>query len=276
MTDSRVAPIVNSLDTIIGAIKKGSNPGEVKLGSVLEVALAEWLKVRFSVAAKYHLDYSQTQPPTLRRLLGLDVTDNIKKLPSDFHLPLWTPSGDIHEYAEHNMKHLCRTQQAEFLAELEGVEVTPDKPVAIIQSATWEGINEEDPWDVCVKALLPGSGRDKDKPFYVFLDCKSATETRGANEAPLVLPDSGKQFRAAVRQFGDSIDFAFVYITTHKGVSFKEGDCIVMRKEESRRLLGPVWPLYRVARNYVEVLNPQNREEPESIKSLPLEIEDDD
>jgi hypothetical protein len=79
-----------------------------------------------------------------------------------------------------------------------------------------------------------------------------------------------------VRQFGDSIDFAFVYITTHKGVSFKEGDCIVMRKEESRRLLGPVWPLYRVARNYVEVLNPQNREEPESIKSLPLEIEDDD
>jgi hypothetical protein len=248
MTDSRVAPIVNSLDAIIGAIKKGSKPGEIKLGSVLEVALAEWLKVRFSVAVDYNYEFPNTKPLTLQRLLGLDKSQKILELPDEFDVPLWTIARATIQSREHNMKHLCRTQQAEFLAELKSIEVTSKIPVAIIQSATWEGINEEDPWDVCVKALIPGSGKDKDKPFYVFLDYKSATEIRGTNEAPPLLPDSGKQFRAAVRQFGESIDFAFVYITTHKGVSFQEGDCIVMRKEESRRLLGPVWPLYRVAK----------------------------
>jgi hypothetical protein len=260
-TTGLTPPIVSSLDAIIGAIKKGSKPGEVKLGSVLEVALAEWLKVRFSVAVDYNYEYPKTSPLTLKRLLGLDKSQKILELPGEFDAPLWTIARATTQSREHNMTHLSRTQQAEFLAELKSIEVTSKAPVAIIRSAP-ELSGREDPWDVCIKALLFGSDRGRSsgrgRPFYVFLDCKSANETYNIRTTPQRLPSNGKQYDDLAAAVGDTIDYAFLYATTHEGVSFQKGNCFVMRRTESSRLFGPVWPLYRVARDVLERLNPQN------------------
>jgi hypothetical protein len=244
-----------------------------EIGAVLEVFYEEWLFIRAATAV-YHRDIVRSI--TLEKLLGIGRVASGRLLPRnpDLHKLLRkevaVPSELPHRVClqrssrdgfdglkDEGPNEFARK---EFLRELEEVDVDSTIPFAIIRPRPRES------FDVCLKVLLPDGA-----PFYVFVDCKSATESTelklaDANVFNKILTEPLQyEYISALAKEGN-LRFIYLYQTTYreKSAIAKSGnEGIVLGRDDTMAFFGPVAELYCALCDSVRIVRDDREKEEE-------------
>jgi hypothetical protein len=244
---------------MLGAVDRPPRPGDA-----LEEALTQVLRIRLALAIE-----TGSESLTLQRLCGLQLEEGYS---DDTATALQTPLsmqknlGEAQEVVKLSASSYESSGTA-FLAELDAIEVSADRPIRILRSA------HGDSWDVCVKAHNPDTGR----PFHIFFDCKSGAEfVPGRNNSVVedLLRERQQYINTATvlssgTAGGPPRDHVYIYCITHDGIPegtlpLRKGEagglvvngrdllphhCAIMGRDRTLELLGPFAELYRAVRS---------------------------
>ena len=248
--------IGNGIDSVIDII-----PNARRLGDVLEEAGLQALRCRLVLAP-------EMEDMTLARLCGIGgawITGNSKLAKRKAALedtvnpataafmfaPLdlkgWKYDGAVDRLSACSQG--TKKSEADFLADLDALEVNVSRPVRLIRPMEGES------WDLCVKALNPATG----EAFLVFFDDKSSTEF-DEGKTPLTLnevTDHQKQYNRTKAVLGPSRPFLYVYRSTYvpsqvlpaanRAEDALPSRCLVLGREDTLSLLGPFAEIYQAA-----------------------------
>ena len=136
-----------------------------------------------------------------------------------------------------------------FVDELKSIEVNATFPFILI--LPHESKNGE-AWDVCMKCFVA----NRELPFYIFFDAKSGSENLGRRSTSTIehVKSNPKQYNhtATVVNKGTGCLFLYVYVSTYDDASCVLGkNGIIMGRNDSFNLVGPVAEFYRVARDTI-------------------------
>jgi hypothetical protein len=242
--------IEHGIDSVEGTIL-GTAGRPLSMGDALEKALTEVLRIRLALAIE-----TGSEALSLERLCGLTLWEEFSDVTTEaLQSPLPLQRGMVANKRSQEVVQLAASSYdamgAEFLDELDAVDVSVKRPVRILRSSSG------DSWDVCVKAYNPNTGR----PFHVFFDCKSGAEFEpGRNNARVEVDlRKRKQYSHTTTVLSSARDHLFIYCITHEGVpesalslhadDVSGFDGAIMGRDSTFELLGPFAELYRVARS---------------------------
>ena len=236
------------------------------IGDILEVTLQQALHIRTllflavartSCSSTYRV--GDKRPPhknSIARLCGLQ---DIASLSSHSHMKV---NGTIlelmsrrlvwsHEakYSTYTLKTCSHSSPSAFVDELKSIEVNATSPFILI--LPHESKNGE-AWDVCMKCFVA----DRELPFYIFFDAKSGSENLGKRSTSTIehVKSNPRQYNhtATIVNNGTGCPFLYVYVSTYDDDScVLGGNGIIMGRNDSFNLLGPVAEFYRVARDTI-------------------------
>jgi hypothetical protein len=242
----------NSIDSVISktAIIQNSD-----IGALLETLYVEWLFIRIATAF-YHRKVKPTI--TVEKLLGITEViempfglndDLLKALKAEIYLPPMVelpPRLTLPRYSGD-----CKSDE-EFFEDLEKVNASYSNPFTVIIPCITSKAGKES-FDVCLKAFIPGN----DKPLYVFIDCKSASEsTVLERKDPKYVADVlNRPYQyAKINAFAKkkNLQFLYIYQTTYYEPSAlvgNEGTGILIGRDETITFFGPAAEFYCALRD---------------------------
>ena len=265
--DDTLARIIEQgIDSVQGAML-GTVDRPPRPGDALEEALTQVLRIRLALAIE-----TGSKSLTLLRLCGLQLEEGYSDdTATALQSPLKLTRTSVASVCAREVVKLGASSYdfsgVAFLAELDAIEVSADRPIRILRSA------RGDSWDVCVKAHNPDTGR----PFHIFFDCKSGAEfVPGRNNSTVeeLLRERQQYINTATvlssgTAGGPPRDHVYIYCITHDGIP--EGTlpphkgeagglvvngrdllphhCAIMARDRTLELLGPFAELYRAVRS---------------------------
>eukprot|EP01041_Mallomonas_annulata_P012561 gene12561-26452_t len=206
-----------------------------EVGAILEVVAFEWLVIRAYVST-----ISNEGSISLAKLLGIKKT-RINCVISVKHRKILRTQICLETYRKITLSALATKDMLDAI-KVDNTEIVLIKPFS------------GEAWDMCMK-VWP---QNQKTPFYIFLEFKSIDETYINNmkitkTAPPDIclenfPKKGKQYISTNRMMNNSDNFVYLYMNTFDAESFYLGRVICLNRCETFDFLGPMKPLYMVAR----------------------------
>jgi len=203
------------------------------LGSILEILVYNWLKIRLDVAAA-----TFAEGVSLATIFALEP--DMILLPEE-----WYPLLEQPLKLGHLMKSFILSIDSHFdqmgsRLELENIQVTRGYPVVLIQPTPKES------YDVGLKVLLP----DRDTPVYIFIELKSrdVVEGRVPNRIQRQYkgPPPSQYYHTATVM--DGTEFIYIFMSTRVDESRTVDRCILLGQTAVYRFMGQVKGLYEALR----------------------------
>jgi len=203
------------------------------LGSILEILVYNWLKIRLDVAAA-----TFAEGVSLATIFALEP--DMILLPEE-----WYPLLEQPLKLGHLMKSFILSIDSHFdqmgsRLELENIQVTRGYPVVLIQPTPKES------YDVGLKVLLP----DRDTPVYIFIELKSrdVVEGRVPNRIQRQYkgPPPSQYYHTATVM--DGTEFLYIFMSTRVDESRTVDRCILLGQTAVYRFMGQVKGLYEALR----------------------------
>eukprot|EP01041_Mallomonas_annulata_P000300 gene300-537_t len=210
--------------------------GVDQAGLILEVIAYEWMKIRVSIIIASRKRFS------LAKLLGISDERVNEVISLKYRNILRTEILT-------NYPQIIELDALATMDTLDEIEVMDDSHVVIIKPFRGER------WDICLKTNLPSQST----PFYTFIELKSVdeNETNSNKITKLVegkitlekFPKNGTLYNATNMIMKNSSNFIYIYMNTYNSESFFLDKISCLNREDTFRFLGPLIPLYQVARS---------------------------
>jgi len=203
------------------------------LGSIFEILVYNWLKIRLDVAAA-----TFSESVTLETIFALEP--DMTLLPEEWYTLLVQPLKLGHLMKTFTLSIDSHFDQMGSRLELENIQVTRGYPVVLIQPTPKES------YDVGLKVLLP----DRDTPVYIFIELKSrdVVEGRVPNRIQRQYkgPPPSQYYHTATVM--DGTEFLYIFMSTRVDESRTVDRCILLGQTAVYRFMGQVKGLYEALR----------------------------
>ena len=221
---------------------------------ILETISYEWMKIRIATA-KSNPDQLTI---SIAKLMGLNNDNVIPKEYEDVFnndIKIYKKQGYVSNF-EFNMNISSYDNMTKVREILDEIAVSLSHPIILICPAKGEA------WDVGLVIYNPVNN----KPFYIFIDAKSACEDLNNSQKPKFsmadkkgaiastinlsdFPNHGGQY-IHTQKMMESNSFVYYYMRTHNVEPFIIGNAVEIGREECRRFFGsPLFDLYLACRS---------------------------